>query len=131
MENNNLMTIQTNSLTRSYVEQYFTDFCSMFEITGDGSLRSNIAKLESIQEWFNRSYVFMSLIAGVPLFPIEFNKLEQNNKHILLLHVYAVSYTVLLRVCFILNRSVPEQYRPTILVEDDGDYEEESSKFEN
>jgi Na+/melibiose symporter-like transporter len=129
MENNNLMTIQTNSVTQSYVEQYFTDFCSMFEITGDGSLRSNKAKLESIQEWFNRSYVLISLIAGVPLFPIEFNELEQNNKQILL-HVYAVSYTVLLRVCFILNRSVPEHYRPTILVEDE-EFNEVESKSDN
>lgn len=129
MENNNLMIIQTNSVTQSYVEQYFTDFCSMFEITGDGSLRSNKAKLESIQEWFNRSYVLISLLAGVPLFPIEFNELEQNNKQILL-HVYAVSYTVLLRVCFILNRSVPEQYRPTILVEDE-EFNEVESKSDN
>lgn len=113
---------RTNSMTQAYAEQYFTDFCRMFEITENGSLRSTKLRLEEIQEWFNRSYVFISLISGIPLVPIEFTISNTKENNQILLHVYAVSYTVLLRMCFSLGRTVPEKYRPTIV-----DFDEEES----
>lgn len=111
--------VQTNVMTAAFGHKYFEDFSSIFEITKTGALRSNKEKLHQAEEWFNQSYVFISLISGVPLTPIQFiydigfgDIHPMNLNRQTMLHIYSVSYAVLLRFSTTLNRPVPPQYLP-------------------
>ena len=113
--------IQTNSMTRAYAQRYFDDFCLLFEVTGNGSLRSTKKVLSAVEEWYNRSYLLISLITGIPLEEVHFNGgmgrsgiANVNENKQTLLHIYAVSYGVLLRMAATLSRSIPEKYRPRL-----------------
>jgi hypothetical protein len=110
---------QTNSMTRAYAQRYFDDFCALFTITGNDSIESTVATLHRIEEWYNRTFLFISLITGIPLTEIHFSygmgaaksSIVNENKQSLL-HNYAVAYGALLRMASTLRRPIPAQYRP-------------------
>ena len=111
----------TNAMTRAYAYRYFVDFCSNFEITETGALEADKKTLARVKEWFNRSYVLISLITGIPLSPIDFVSISGRGRiqtraadDRTMLHVYAVSYTMLLKMASLLSVSVPEQFRPRV-----------------
>lgn len=104
-----------NNTIKEYAEKYYIDFCNMFEITETGFLKSTKSKLQTIQNWYNQSYVLISLISGIPLSPIEFDlEGNKNINHQILLHVYSVSYIVLLQMSSTLSKEIPSQYKSTI-----------------
>ena len=94
----------------------FDDFCRLFDVTGNGSLRADA-----------------SLITGIPLEEVHFikaglkgiNKTNENKQT--LLHIYAVAYGGLLRMASTLNRTIPDKYRPRIAEVHDEDEEKEQN----
>ena len=112
-------------MTKAYAQAYFDDFCRLFQINRNGSLRTTAKLMRDIEKWYNGSYVLISLITGIPLEPIAFNydlgrgKISNRNANAVnVLHMYAVSYAVLLRMAFTLSRAVPAQYRPKLEIEE-------------
>jgi hypothetical protein len=122
--------LQTNRMTAAYAQRFFDDFTACFEITPGGTLRATIAQMRKVEDWFNRSYVLISLITGVPLDPIAFNydlgkgKIQNKNANcVSMMHIYAVSYAVLLRMAATLNKPIPDQYRPSLQAVEAGEEE--------
>ena len=125
----NDLPIAGNVALQTYAGTYFDDFVRLFEITGNGTLRATARRLQEVEDWFNRSYVLISLITGIPLQPIRFlsptapdigeRTQRLNSNKMVMLHVYAVSYATLLRMATTLGRPVPPQYipNPNVLVE--------------
>ena len=96
-----------NQQTLNYAHEYFETFCGLFEVTSEGNLNTNQENLLRIQEWFNRSYLLISILIGVPLTPLSFNldigdEADENQK--ILMHIYSVAYTSLHHFSRILNK---------------------------
>jgi hypothetical protein len=115
-----------NTLTKDFARNYFDQFCSLFQITGNGALRGTKVALRGIEVWFNNCYLFVSLITGVSLAPVHFHHdlgredvAKKMENKVNLMHIYALSYTALLRFADTLHREVPAQFRPGIVDVDD------------
>ena len=107
-----------NKEIESYALKYFDTFCNLFEIGSDGNLNTSKEKLLEIEKWYNNSYLMVSLITGIPLSTYEFNnsiELEDEENQKILMHIYSVSYTVLLRFSSLLKKDIPIQFRSTIV----------------
>ena len=129
------MAIQTNRMTRAYAQRFFDEFCNLFEISGNGSLRATREKLLALQEWWNRTYLLISLITGIPLVEVLFDVSIQrrgaiavtNANKIKLLQLFGVSYAVLLRMAATLNTPIPVQFSSAMtlgnVIIDDADEE--------
>jgi len=109
--------LMNNQTTKAYATQYFDTFCNLFEITSDGNLNTTQNNLLKIEEWFNQSYIMISLITGVPLTPLNFKidlglEHEENKRN--LMHIYSVSYTCLHHFSRILKKDIPIQFCPMI-----------------
>jgi hypothetical protein len=82
--------------------QYSADFLRLFQIVG-GSLVTNDRNLQDIENWFNNSYLLITLITGIPLQPVRMSASD----HATTLHVFSVCYTMFLSMCVFLNQEVP------------------------
>lgn len=103
--------IQANLFTHAYVEKYVNTFNELFEMTEDGALKSSRDTLEKVEVWFNSTHMLMSLITGINLLPVNFeieNGKSKANEQTLL-HVYSISYTVLMRMSQMVNRQILER----------------------
>lgn len=110
-----------NNMLNMYAQAYFDAFVERFHITDNGTVSGTVARLRSIEQWFNDTYILISLITGIPLQPIQFNydygpgKIQTKNLNSrTLTHVYAMCYAVMLRMANTLNRPVPPQYMPQL-----------------
>jgi len=107
-----------NKEIESYALKYFDTFCDLFEINIDGNLNTSSEKMLKIEEWYNNSYIMISLITGIILSPHKFNnyiELENEENQKILMHIYSVSYTALLHFCSLLKKDIPIQYRSSII----------------
>jgi hypothetical protein len=107
-----------NQQISNYASNYFETFCDLFEITSDGNLNTRQENLQRIEDWFNQSYLTVSLITAVPLTPLHFNfeiGIEAVENQKILMHIYSVSYTSLHYFCRILKKKVPLQFCPAIV----------------
>jgi hypothetical protein len=106
-----------NKQTLKYARRYLDDFSRLFQITSEGNLSTTQENLLKIEEWFNRSYLCVSLVTGVPLSEVRFNHnigLEHEDNLKTLIHIYSVSYTSLYHFSRVLEEDIPIQFRPTI-----------------
>jgi len=106
-----------NQQTSNYAANYFETFCDLFTITSDGNLNTTQENLQRIEDWFNKSYLLISLITAVRLTPLHFNfeiGIEAVENQKILMHIYSVSYTSLHYFCRILKKTVPPKFCPTI-----------------
>jgi len=107
-----------NKQISNYAANYFETFCDLFQITSDGNLNTTQENLQRIEDWFNQSYLIVSLITAVPLTSLHFNfetGIEAGENQKILMHIYSVSYTSLHYFCRILKKEVPHKFCPAIV----------------
>ena len=92
------------------------DVSVLFVITEDGSLLSTRPALEKIQEWYNDTYMLISLITATPLTPVEFdftgpedNAASANRQK--LTNVFAMVYLGLLHFAQTFGVDISERLR--------------------
>jgi hypothetical protein len=114
-----------NNMLNVYASAYFGAFTQLFHITKNGTVSATRERLQSIEAWFNQTHVLISLITGIPLQPITFNYnfgpgqiATKNANSVTLTHVYAMCYSVMLRMANTLGKPVPEQYMPQLRAEE-------------
>lgn len=106
---------------------YYNDFGKIFVITEGtedtegGSLICTVESMKRVEEWFNRTYLLISLLTAVPLSDLHFQldsglttteeEAVRLNNHKLMLHIYSVSYTALLRIASLIKQQIPPTYR--------------------
>lgn len=104
-----------------YTVKYYDDFCSIFNVPDHScSLRCTKEQMDRVEEWFNDTKLYISLLIGMPLMDIEFQPYQKgvNNKenNLKMVHTYVICYTALLRVASTLSRKVPDKYFKTLFI---------------
>lgn len=106
----------TKDLLKEIAQKYANDVSALFVITEDGSLLSTRPALEKIQEWYNDTYMLISLITATPLAPVEFdftgsedNAASANRQK--LTNVFAMVYLGLLHFAQTFGVNISERLR--------------------
>jgi hypothetical protein len=109
----------TNRQTLLFAQNYFETFCSLFEMTSEGSLQiPTPERLVQIETWFNNSYTSIFLLTGVRTKPLHFQphlggEYEENFK--ILMHIYSLSYVCMLHFAKVLKKEIPTHFtRPAL-----------------
>lgn len=99
---------------------YYNDFGKIFTFTEDGSLICTVESMKRVEDWFNRTYLLISLLTSVPLSDLHFqldsdvhshSTTVLNNHKLMLHHIYSVSYTALVGIASLIKQQIPPTYR--------------------
>ena len=101
------MAVNHNVLIKAFSEAFCNEFTQIF-----GSFKNTPEKFNEIEDWFNSSIIFLSLLTGISLQPVAFN---EENRHHLLLHIYSISYVGALRMAKIVDRPITLEFGPNFL----------------
>ena len=107
------MNVQTIHIAINYVDK----FCELFQKTNEGKMDTTSENLLKIEKWFNESNMLIGLITGIQPVPLNFDldlgtEHEKNQK--ILVHIYSLSYTCVLRLSKIVKSEIPEEFSPII-----------------
>ncbi len=106
------MNMNMNKQIETYANIYYENFCNLFKVTNEGNLNTSEENIKKIEEWFNQSYLLVSIVAGIQLSEVKFNLelgIEQEYNQKLLMHIYSMSYIGMLHFARILKKEIPIQ----------------------
>lgn len=101
-----------NKQIETYANIYYDNFCNLFKVTNEGNLNTSEENIKKIEEWFNQSYLLVSIVTGLQLSEVKFNLelgIEQEYNQKLLMHIYSMSYIGMLHFARILKKEIPIQ----------------------
>ena len=99
-----------NKQIETYANIYYDNFCDLFKVTNEGNLNTSEENIKKIEEWFNQSYLLISIVTGLQLLEVKFNLelgIEQEYNQKLLMHIYSMSYIGMLHFARILKKEIP------------------------
>lgn len=91
--------------------QYLQDFTLLFQFDEHGAFIMTPPVLEAVEQWFNETKGFISVVSGVPVQDVSFSSDNQDQKRRLMMHVYSLAYVALARASTIVNHELPVQHR--------------------
>lgn len=88
------------------LRNFVRGFYNAFVLTEDCSINCSNEQLQLIQNWFNGSYSFISLLTGIPLEPIVFVQGNHIMNKKTVLHAFSVSYLAIRQI----ERTYPSNF---------------------